>query len=72
MRTNTIVVLILHLSSLKKRAMPIEIRELVIKAVVDSEKDKAGKKKKKEIASKKNVFDGLEKLLDLIENKNER
>ncbi len=71
-RTNIIGVLILHLSFLKKRTMPIEIRELVIKAVVDSEKKQTGEEKKNETASKKNVFEGFEKLLEMIENRNER
>lgn len=52
--------------------MPIEIRELVIKAVVDSEKKQTGEEKKNETASKKNVFEGFEKLLEMIENRNER
>lgn len=52
--------------------MPIEVRELVIKAIVNSdEKSKSGQKKS-EPASKKNVVDGLERALKLIKNKNER
>lgn len=52
--------------------MPIEVRELVIKAVVNSEEKTTSKGPDEDRASKKNVTDGLERLLELIKNKNER
>jgi len=52
--------------------MPIEVRELVIKAVVnENEKPTSGKQKNKQ-ASRKNVEAGLEEVLKLIKNRNER
>lgn len=53
--------------------MPIEVRELIIKAVVNSkEKPTSGKKTDEKPASKKNVAEGLDKALELIKNRNER
>lgn len=52
--------------------MPIEVRELVIKAVVnENEKSTSGKQKNKK-ASRNNVEAGLEEVLKLIKNRNER
>ncbi len=51
--------------------MPVEVRELVIKAMVDSEKKPASKSEDVK-ATKKNVSNGLERLLRMIKNKNER
>lgn len=52
--------------------MPIEVRELIIKAVVNSEEKPSSKKIKNEQASKKSLTDGLEEVLKLIKNRNER
>ncbi|MGM0460102.1 MAG: DUF5908 family protein [Bacteroidota bacterium] len=53
--------------------MPIEVRELVIKAVVNNnEKPETAKKTHDKQASPKNVEAGLEEVLKLIRNRNER
>lgn len=52
--------------------MPIEVRELVIKAVVDSNEKTTSQRPKSEQASKKNITDGLERLSKMIKNRNER
>ncbi|WP_158607360.1 DUF5908 family protein [Rhodohalobacter sp. SW132] len=53
--------------------MPIEVRELVIKAVVNNnEKPVSGKKGHDKQISQKNVEAGLEEVLKLIRNRNER
>jgi len=54
--------------------MPIEVRELVIKAVVNSTEKTESKTKKPgtQYASKKNIIDGLEQVLEIIKNRNER
>lgn len=53
--------------------MPIEVRELIIRTVVQAADEKttssaAGNPQ----ASKKSTVEGLERLLELIRNKNER
>lgn len=52
--------------------MPIEVRELVIKAVVNADEKPTAGKKGQESASKKNVTDGLERIMEMIKNRNER
>ncbi|WP_340105905.1 DUF5908 family protein [Rhodohalobacter sp. 8-1] len=53
--------------------MPIEVRELVIKAVVNNkDKPTSGKMTSDKEASRKNVEAGLEEVLKLIRNRNER
>lgn len=53
--------------------MPIEVRELVIKAVVNNnDKPASGKKTIDKHDSRKNVGTGLEEVLKLINNRNER
>lgn len=53
--------------------MPIEVRELVIKAVVNNnDKPAYGKKTSDKQVSRKNVEAGLEEVLKLIKNRNER
>jgi hypothetical protein len=52
--------------------MPVEVRELVIRAVDDSEKKSTARTTADKKASKTDVSEGLERLLRLIKNKNER
>lgn len=52
--------------------MPIVVRELVIKAVVNGEKKEASRQGEHTSASKKNVEAGLEEVIKLIKNRNER
>lgn len=52
--------------------MPIEVRELVIKAVVNNNKPATGKMTHDKQISRKNVGAGLEEVLKLIRNRNER
>lgn len=52
--------------------MPIEVRELVIKAVVNSVEKPISQQKKRDTASKKNVTDSIERAIELIKNRNER
>lgn len=52
--------------------MPIEVRELVIKAVVSREDKSPARKQKPDPVSRKNIESGLEEVLRLIKNRNER
>lgn len=53
--------------------MPIEVRELIIKTVVDAVGEKVtSSAEDNQPVSTKVVVEGLEKLLELIQNKNER
>lgn len=52
--------------------MPVVVRELVIKAVVNGEKKETSRKGERTPASKKNVEAGLEEVIKLIKNRNER
>ena len=53
--------------------MPIEIRELIIRSVVNSADEKTtGKGNGSKAASNNGIIQGLEKAIELIKNKNER
>lgn len=53
--------------------MPIEVRELIIKTVVDAVGEKVtSSAEDNQPVSTKVVVEGLEKLLELIQSKNER
>jgi len=52
--------------------MPVIVRELVIKAVVNGEKKETPRQAQSSSATKKNVQAGLEEVIKLINNRNER
>jgi hypothetical protein len=53
--------------------MPIEIRELIIRSVVNSADEKpTSKANSAKTASNNGIIQGLEKAIELIKNKNER
>ena len=54
--------------------MPVEVREMIIRAVVNAADEKSTSKRggAKTQASKTSLIDGLEELARLIKNKNER
>lgn len=52
--------------------MPVVVRELVIKAVVNGKKKETSRNDKRTSATKKNVEAGLEEVIKLINNRNER
>ncbi len=53
--------------------MPIEIRELIIRSVVNSSDEKpTSKANSDKTVSKNGIIQGLEKAIELIKNKNER
>ena len=52
--------------------MPVVVRELVIKAVVSGESKQTSQKSDKGSVSNKRVEAGLEEVIRLIKNRNER
>ncbi|MCG8384106.1 MAG: DUF5908 family protein [Cytophagales bacterium] len=52
--------------------MSVEVRELIIRTSVNAAEEKTTAASGKQQATRKGIYDGLDSLLELIKNKNER